>query len=150
MLEAGDPAPDVSAQNQYGETVTPDFSEPTVVYFYPEDFTGGCTIEARDFQEAYPQFREGGITVYGVSTDDVETHAEFADEEGLLYDLLADTDGALVEAFGVDAPDGRPNRRTFVLADGEVKAVYDPDRADPSGHAEEVLHDTRNECVQGG
>ncbi|WP_254272149.1 peroxiredoxin [Haloarcula marina] len=150
MLEPGDSAPSVSAQNQYGETVTPAFSDPTVVYFYPEDFTGGCTIEARDFQATLPKFREGGITVYGVSGDDVATHDEFAEEEGILFDLLADTDGGLAEAFGVDAPDGRPNRRTFVLADGEVKAVYDPDRGDPSGHAEEVLTDTRNEYVQGG
>ncbi|WP_123533059.1 peroxiredoxin [Halosimplex salinum] len=150
MLEAGDPAPEISAQNQYGDTVTPDFSEPTVVYFYPKDFTGGCTVEANDFQSALPQFREGGITVYGVSMDDVETHADFAEEEGIVFDLLADPDGEVAEAFGLDTSDGRTTRRTFVLADGEVTAVYDPDLADPEGHAREVLRDVRNEHVQGG
>ncbi|AEM56210.1 peroxiredoxin [Haloarcula hispanica N601] len=150
MLEPGAPAPKVSTQNQFGEPVSPDFEEPTVVYFYPEDFTGGCTIEARDFQEHLPQFREGGITVYGVSMDDVATHDEFAEEEGLLYDLLADPDGAVAEAFGLDTSGGRTDRRTFVLADGEVKSVYDPAPSNPEGHAEEVLHDVRNEYVQGG
>jgi len=150
MLDAGDPAPEVSATNQHGETVTPDFEGPTVVYFYPEDFTGGCTIQARDFQDHHTQFQEGGITVYGVSMDDAETHDEFAEEEGLLYDLLADPDGAVATAFGLDTSGGRTDRVTFVLADGEVKRVYDPELADPSGHAEEVLHDVRNEYVRGG
>ncbi|MBV0925000.1 peroxiredoxin [Halomicroarcula limicola] len=150
MLDAGDSAPEISAQNQHGETVSPDFSAPTVVYFYPEDFTGGCTIQARDFQEVLPEFREGGITVYGVSMDDVPTHEEFAEEEGLLFDLLADPEGTVAEAFGLDTSEGRTDRRTFVLADGEVKAVYDPELSDPSGHAEEVLNDARNEYVQGG
>lgn len=150
MLEPGDPAPEISAQNQYGDTVEPDFDEPTVLYFYPKDFTGGCTIEANDFQATLPEFREGGITVYGVSMDDVETHAEFAEEEGVLFDLLADPDGEIAEAFGVPVTGGRPDRRTFVLADGEVKAVYDPELADPDGHAREVLVDVRNEFVQGG
>jgi peroxiredoxin Q/BCP len=150
MLEPGDPAPEISAKNQYGETVTPDFTEPTVVYFYPEDFTAGCTIQARDFQETLPKFREGGITVYGISMDSVERHDEFAAEENILYDLLADPDGEVAEAFGLDISGGRTDRRTFVLADGAVKAVYDPDLSDPEGHAEEVLLDTRNEYVQGG
>jgi peroxiredoxin Q/BCP len=150
MLEPGDPAPEISAQNQYGETVTPDVTGPTVVYFYPEDFTEGCTIEARDFRETMPKFREGGIAVYGVSMDSVESHDDFAEEVGVLYDLLADPDGDIGEAFGLDTSSGRVDRYTFVLADGEVKKVYDPDRDDPEGHAKAVLVETRNEFVQGG
>jgi peroxiredoxin Q/BCP len=139
MLDAGDPAPTVSAQNQDGETVTPAFDDPTVVYFYPEDFTPGCTIEAGDFQDALPAFREAGITVYGISMDDVESHAAFADEEGLEFDLLADPDGEIATAFGLDTSDGRTDRLTFTLAGGEVVGVYDPALADPAGHAREVL-----------
>lgn len=150
MLEVGDPAPTVTARNQHGETVSLDFDDPTVLYFYPKDFTGGCTAEANDFQAALPEFREVGIGVYGVSMDGVESHAEFADEEGLVFDLLADPDGDLADAFGLDTADGRTDRRTFVLADGEVIAVYDPELADPSGHAREVLRETRNEFVRGG
>jgi peroxiredoxin Q/BCP len=150
MLEPGDSAPAVSATNQRGETVEPDFERPTVVYFYPKDFTSGCTIEANDFQSVLPEYREAGIDVYGVSMDDEQSHADFAEEEGLTYDLLADTDGELATAFGLDTSEGYTDRRTFVLAEGEVVAVYDPELADPSGHAREVLDDTRNEYVRGG
>ncbi len=150
MLEPGDPAPAVSAVNQHGETVEPSFDEPTVVYFYPKDFTGGCTIEANDFQDVLPEYREAGITIYGVSMDDADSHADFAEEEGLTFELLADTDGAVAEAFGLDTSEGYTDRLTFVLAEGEVVAVYDPELADPSGHARKVLDDTRNEFVRGG
>lgn len=149
MLEAGDPAPEVSAENQRGETVTLDFEEPTVVYFYPKDFTGGCTIQANDFQDALPEFRESEVDVYGVSLDDVETHADFAEEEGIDFDLLADPDGEVADAFGLDTSEGYTDRRTFLLADGEVVRVYDPETADPSGHAREVLTDAREEARAG-
>jgi len=149
MLGPGDAAPAVSAVNQHGETVEPAFEEPTVVYFYPKDFTGGCTIEANDFQDALPEYRDAGITVYGVSMDDAQSHADFAEEEGLSFELLADTDGAVAGAFGLDTSEGYTDRLTFVLVGGEVVAVYDPELADPSGHAREVLSDTREEYVEG-
>ena len=143
MLEAGDAAPEVTAPNQHGETVTLGFDEPTVVYFYPKDFTGGCTIEANEFEEHLPAFEGAGIHVYGVSMDDAETHADFAEEEGISFDLLADTEGEVAAAFGVDTDEGYTPRLTFLLDDGEVVAVYDPELADPSGHAQEVLEDAK-------
>lgn len=150
MLTAGDSAPSITATNQHDEQVSLSFSEPTVMYFYPQDFTGGCTVEANEFQAALPEFREMGIDVYGVSMDAVESHAEFADEEGILFDLLADPDGDIAAAFGLDTADGYTDRRTFALADDEVVSVYDPAMADPSGHAREVLTELRNKYVRGG
>jgi peroxiredoxin Q/BCP len=150
MLEPGDPAPDVTAHNQDGDAVTPNFDDPTVVYFYPKDFTGGCTIEANDFQDVYPEFEELGVTVYGVSMDDVESHADFAEAEGILFDLLADPDGTVASAFGVSTDEGHTGRVTFLLGDDEVVATYDPALADPAGHAREVLDDARTEFVVGG
>lgn len=143
MLESSEAAPEVSATNQHGETVSLSFDEPTVVYFYPKDFTGGCTIEANDFQDALPEYRDAGVGVYGVSLDDVETHADFADEEGVEFDLLADPDGELAAAFGLDTSEGYTDRVTFLLADGAVVETYDPELADPQGHAREVLDDAR-------
>jgi len=148
MLESGDPAPDVSAQNQDGETITPDFADPTVVYFYPEDFTSGCTTEAAEFQSTLPDFEEFGVTIYGVSMDDVATHADFAEEEGLRFDLLADPDGAVASAFGVSTERGFAERVTFLLAGGDIVAAYD--RVDPNGHAREVLADARRKFVVDG
>jgi peroxiredoxin Q/BCP len=141
MLESGDAAPEVSAPNQHGDTVTLDFSGPTVVYFYPKDFTGGCTIEANDFEEHRPAFEDAGVSVYGVSMDDVESHADFAEEEGVTFELLADPEGEVAAAFGVDTDEGYTDRVTFLLNDGEVVASYDPELADPAGHAQEVLED---------
>ena len=138
-LEAGDPAPDVQAANQRGETVSPDFEAPTVVYFYPRDGTPGCTLEAREFEADFDSFRQTGASVYGVSTDDVDSHREFADEEDLSFDLLADPDGDVAEAFGLEVQDDFVDRITFVLADGEVKAVVDADTMSPEGHAADVL-----------
>ncbi|WP_424017408.1 peroxiredoxin [Halorientalis pallida] len=138
MLDAGDAAPDIEAQNQDGETVTPTFAEPTVVYFYPRDGTPGCQLEARQFQDELPQFRDLGATVYGVSTDDVDSHREFADEEALDFDLLADPGGEVAAAFGLDTEGGYVERITFVLADGAVQAVVDADDVNPDGHAAAV------------
>jgi len=148
MLEPGDQAPEITARNHDSESVTLTFAEPTVVYFYPKDFTGGCTLESNEFQEAHPEFAELGVTVYGVSTDDAESHAAFADEEGLVFDLLADPDGAVASAFGVSTEGGTADRVTFLLADGAVLETYPS--VDPSGHAREVLDDARREFVVGG
>jgi peroxiredoxin Q/BCP len=138
-LDEGDPAPEVTAQNQARETVSPDFQAPTVVYFYPRDGTPGCTLEAREFEADLESFRQSEAAVYGVSTDDVDSHREFADDEGLSFDLLADPDGAVAEAFGLEVEDDFVDRITFVLADGEVQAVVDADMMEPEGHAADVL-----------
>ncbi|PSP82212.1 peroxiredoxin [Halobacteriales archaeon QS_1_68_17] len=135
-LSPGDSVPAVTATNQHGETVELSFADPTVLFFYPKDDTPGCTTEACQFDTELSTFREAGVAVYGVSTDDVESHEAFAAKHGLGYDLLADPDGELVAAFDVDASGGRADRTTYVLADGEVKRVYTGVR--PDGHAREV------------
>jgi len=138
-LEPGADAPTVEATNQRGETVALDFEEPTVLYFYPRDDTPGCTTEAEQFDAELESYRDAGVSVFGVSTDDVESHAAFAEEYELRFDLLADPEGEIAEAFGVDTSRGAAARTTFVLADGGVKAVYDG--VDPDGHARAVLSD---------
>ena len=71
-----------------------------VVYFYPQDFTSGCTLEARRFQQDLPEYAERHAAIVGISVDDVDSHAEFCDSEGLRFPLLADTDGAVSKAYG--------------------------------------------------
>lgn len=146
MLEAGDPAPDIEAPNQHGETVSPDFESPTVVYFYVEDGTPGCSTQADQFGREREAYEDAGVTVYGVSTDGVDSHHEFAESEGIDYDLLADPDGELCAAFGVPRDSqGRAERTTFVLADGEIQRVYDGVSAD--GHARDVLLDLLDDGI---
>jgi peroxiredoxin Q/BCP len=139
VVEPGDPAPDISAPNQDGDAVAPDFEGVSVVYFYPKDDTPGCTVEAEQFQRELESYREAGVTVYGVSVDDVDSHADFAAEYDLEFDLLADPDHELVEAFDVETTRGVSMRTTFVVVDGRVQAVYEG--VNPDGHARDVLKD---------
>ncbi|NEQ80245.1 MAG: peroxiredoxin [Moorea sp. SIO2I5] len=71
-----------------------------VLYFYPKDFTSGCTLEAQRFQQDLPKYIERNVQILGVSVDDVDSHAEFCDSEGLKFPLLADTDGSVSKAYG--------------------------------------------------
>lgn len=138
-LSPGDPAPEVEAPNQHGETVAPDFQDATVVYFYPEDGTPGCATEADQFARESESYDDAGVTVYGVSADSVESHREFAEAQGVDFDLLSDPDGEVMAAFDVETEGGRAARTTFVLADGEVIRVYES--VNPDGHARDVLVD---------
>ncbi len=71
-----------------------------VVYFYPKDFTSGCTLEARRFQQDLSKYLERNTQILGISVDSVDSHAEFCDSEGLKFPLLADTNGAVSKAYG--------------------------------------------------
>jgi len=138
-LEPGDSVPDVVAANQHGEQVRPDFASPTVLYFYPKDDTPGCATEASQFEDEFERYEQYGVSVYGISTDGVESHAAFAEQETLSFDLLADPDGNVAEAFGVELVDGHASRTTFVIAHNTVVGLYEGVR--PDGHAKDVLRD---------
>ncbi|NJR39134.1 MAG: peroxiredoxin [Leptolyngbyaceae cyanobacterium CSU_1_4] len=71
-----------------------------VVYFYPKDFTSGCTLEARRFQQDLPKYLTRNTQILGISADDVNSHAEFCDSEGLKFPLLADVEGKVSKAYG--------------------------------------------------
>jgi peroxiredoxin Q/BCP len=137
-LEPGDPAPAVTAVDQHGESVTPDFEGTAVIYFYVEDGTPGCATQADQFGLEADTYEAAGVTVYGVSTDGVDSHREFAAERGIDFDLLADPEGELCEAFGVERDHaGRARRTTFVIDDGEV--VRTVEGVSPDGHARDLL-----------
>jgi peroxiredoxin Q/BCP len=108
-----------------------------VLYFYPRDFTEGCTIEARGFQRDLDLFHKVGAEVVGISADNPESHAEFCGSEGLAYPLLSDPGGVISKSYGSwIAPFSQ--RHTFVIdADGILRASFVAVR--PSGHSHEVL-----------
>ncbi|MFB6284389.1 MAG: peroxiredoxin [Halobacteria archaeon] len=136
-LEEGEDAPNVVVPNQDGEELDLSFEDPTVLYFYPKDDTPGCTIEAKQFNKELESYQDAGVDVYGVSSDDTESHCNFIDKYDLEFELLADTDEEVIEAFDVGASGGYTDRVTYVLADGEVKELYED--VDPDGHPREVL-----------
>lgn len=108
-----------------------------VLFFYPEDDTGGCTREACGFRDAKEQFDMDGAAIFGVSTDDVESHRAFTEKFNLNFPLLVDSDRTICQAFGVAVEGNWADRVTFLIGkDGRVKKVWG--EVHPVGHAAEV------------
>jgi peroxiredoxin Q/BCP len=108
-----------------------------VLYFYPRDFTEGCTIEARGFQRDLELFHRAGAEVVGISADSADSHAEFCGSEALAYPLLSDPGGTVSKAYGSwMAPFSQ--RHTFLIdPEGTLRALWVGVR--PLGHSQEVL-----------
>src|SRR5208282_3755935 len=98
----GSPAPVFSLPSQEGAQVSLDQFKGkwVVLYFYPKDFTSGCTIEAHNFQRDLDKYTEKNAVIVGVSVDDVDSHKGFCAKEGLNFKLLADPRHAVVEKYG--------------------------------------------------
>jgi peroxiredoxin Q/BCP len=110
-----------------------------VLYFYPRDFTSGCTLEARGFQRDLEAYRRAGATVVGVSADDAESHASFCGSEGLAFPLLSDPGGVVSRRYGSwMAPYSL--RHTFLIDPaGILRARWVG--VNPSRHSAEVLEE---------
>ncbi|MGD1907919.1 MAG: peroxiredoxin [Leptolyngbyaceae cyanobacterium] len=108
-----------------------------VLYFYPQDFTSGCTLEAKRFKQDYEQYIARNTQILGVSTDDVASHESFCESEGLAFPLLSDPKGEVVRAYG-SWLSGRALRHTYVIdPDGILRASFLGVR--PAIHSQEVL-----------
>jgi peroxiredoxin Q/BCP len=108
------------------------------LFFYPQDRTKGCAIEARGMRDAFESFRRAGVVVLGVSTQDAESHRQFIAEEALPFDLVVDTSGEVARAFGVEVNGGRAARDTVLIDErGLVRQIWRG--VSPSDHAERVL-----------
>jgi peroxiredoxin Q/BCP len=103
MLEVGTKAPDFTLPDQNGEmhSLSDYRGSKVVLYFYPKDMTSGCTKQACAFGELYPQFREKGAVVLGVSKDTVASHKRFEEKYGLPFTLLSDPDKEVIVAYDV-------------------------------------------------
>ena len=146
MLDIGTKAPDFSLPDQNGETrsLTDYRGQKVVLYFYPKDMTSGCTKQACSFGELYPQFREKGAVVLGVSKDSVESHKRFEEEHGLPFPLLSDTGLDVIRAYDVLKPgkDGKPTKsliRTTYLIDEGGMIVKAFGGVKPSDNAAQML-----------
>lgn len=108
-----------------------------VLYFYPKDFTSGCTLEARGFQRDLMAYQAAGAQIIGVSADDPDQHASFCGSEGLTYPLLSDPGGKVSQAYGSwISPFSQ--RHTFLIdPQGVLQARWTAVR--PAGHSQEVL-----------
>ena len=143
----GQPAPDFSVLADDGRTVAlRDLrGKKVVLFFYPKDDTPGCTVEACSLRDAFPRFEGIDAVVFGVSPDDVKSHVQFREKFQLPFSLLADTDHAIADAYGVwqeKSMYGKTywgNARTTFVIDREGRIAKVFEKVKPEGHGEEVV-----------
>ncbi len=126
MLDNGSKAPPFELVDQDGRkhTLASLLADgPLILYFYPADFTPGCTKEACSFRDLHQDLMKARLRVVGVSPQDVASHRRFADQHDLNFTLLADPDKKVVKAYGLDGPLGFGVRRgTYLIGkDGVIK-----------------------------
>lgn len=114
MLEIGTTAPEFTLPDQNGQmrSLSDYRGQKVILYFYPKDMTSGCTSQACNFRDRYPQFQEKGAVVLGVSKDTVESHKRFEEKQGLPFTLLSDTELEVITAYDVRkiGKDGKPTK----------------------------------------
>lgn len=147
MLKEGDKAPAFKGKNQDGKAVKlGDFKgQKLALYFYPKDDTPGCTKQACSLRDGFAELKKAGIEVVGVSIDDEKSHQKFISKYELPFDLIADTDKSIVEAYGVWGEKSMygkkymgTHRKTFLIDEkGKIVKIFD--KVKVSEHADEVL-----------
>ena len=152
LLKAGDSAPNFEAKAHNGTplSLTTLKGKFVIVYFYPRDGTPGCTAEAKGFAKQSSNLESAGAVVIGVSSDDAESHREFADEYGLPFYLVADTERTVAQAYGVGSFLGMTSRVTFLIDPKGIIAKVYPD-VSPKDHAQELLKDIHSKlgtCIE--
>jgi len=144
MIKIGQQAPEFELPDNNGDIVKLiDFREKknVVLFFYPKDFTGGCTAEACSFRDSYEDFTDAGAEVIGISSDDVISHRKFSERYKLPFILLSDKGGKVKNLFGVknDLFGLLAGRVTFVInKEGIVIKVFDS-QVNFTGHSSEAL-----------
>jgi peroxiredoxin Q/BCP len=134
MLEKGDKAPDFKGINQNGEEIAlaQFIGKKIVLYFYPKDTTPGCTAESCNLNDNYAFWQNKGFEVIGVSPDSIASHKKFKEKYGLKFNLIADTEKEILQAFGAWGEKknyGRTNmgviRTTFIIDEkGVIEEVF--------------------------
>ncbi|MCD8281985.1 MAG: thioredoxin-dependent thiol peroxidase [Prevotella sp.] len=148
-MKTGDKVPEVLGRDEDGREVRfDDFKgRKLVLYFYPKDLTSGCTAQACNLRDNYETLRGEGYEVVGVSVNDGKTHRKFIEKNNLPFRLIADTEHALAELFGVWGEKkmcGRSYmgtlRTTFIIGeDGTIERVIGPKEIKTGNHAAQIL-----------
>ncbi len=142
---AGEKAPAFTLPSQDGSPISLEQNRGkwVVLYFYPKDFTSGCTLEAHNFQRDIAKYRKANAVVLGVSLDSVDSHKGFCAKEGLDFKLLSDADHAVTKEYGslTNVKDQEYAARNTFLIDpsGVVRKVYL--KVNPATHSVELLAD---------
>jgi thioredoxin-dependent peroxiredoxin len=139
----GAPAPSFNLTTNEGKQVSlGDFKGKWVVlYFYPKDFTSGCTLQARNFQKDLAKYDAANAVILGVSVDTAESHKEFCAKEGLNFKLLSDTDAKVSDQYGsvMDYNGAKLSARNTFIIDPQGKVAKVFEKVKVGGHSDEVL-----------
>jgi len=139
----GASAPDFKLTSNEGKQVSlKDYRGKWIVlYFYPKDFTSGCTLEAHNFQRDQAQYDKLGAVIIGVSVDTADSHKSFCTKEGLSFKLLSDTDATVSNQYGsvMEYNGAKLSARNTFIVDPSGKIAKEFIGVKPGGHSEEVL-----------
>lgn len=141
MPKVGDTAPVFSGTDQDGKQFNlADLIGKKIVllYFYPKDFTGGCTKEACGFRDRMGEFETNNIAVVGVSYDSADSHKKFIEKYNLNFPLVADPDGKIIETYDVKMPIARMSKRVSFLIGLDGKIVHVTNAMNPQTHFDEM------------
>lgn len=146
-LKVGDKAPAFEGINQEGKTISlSDFSgKKLILYFYPKDNTPGCTAEACNLNDNYNAWLDKGFEVVGVSPDSEQSHQKFRDKFGLKFDLIADTDKEILQAYGAWGEKSMYGKKymgvlrtTFVIDEnGTIQEIFE--KVKTKDHTNQIL-----------
>ena len=148
QLNEGDLAPDFNFKDSNNKTIrlSKFLGKRIVIYFYPRDFTPGCTTEASEFSNQFNKYREHDIMIIGISPDDEKSHEKFREKMNIPFLLASDTNHQISQEYGVYGPKkfmGKEtmgvNRTTFLIdKDGKIEKIFN--KVKPNGHSIEVLN----------
>ncbi len=151
MLKVGQKAPQFTLPDQDGKKISlKDYlGKVVVLYFYPKDMTSGCTKEACDFRDEFPNFRKLNIEVIGISKDSIKSHQNFIAKHNLPFTLLSDEEIKVVDKYDVwkeKSMYGRKymgiERTTFLIdEDGKILKIYE--KVKVNGHVENIIKDLK-------
>ncbi|MEG0250558.1 MAG: thioredoxin-dependent thiol peroxidase [Peptostreptococcus sp.] len=148
-MNIGDKAPDFTLQDKDGKNVS--LSEykgkKVILYFYPKDSTPGCTMQACNFRDNYPQIKEKGAEVIGISKDGIKSHTNFANKHELPFILLSDPETEVIQKYGVWKEKkmfGKTymgvERTTFLIdEEGNIVDIMDGKKMKATTNADDVL-----------
>jgi len=139
-LKVGDKAPDIEAETYGGDKIKlSDYRgrKTVALYFYPKDYTGGCTKEACSIRDGMSDLEKLDVQVLGVSTDSVKSHEGFKEKHSLNFPLLSDKNKDIIKSYGVVSDSGSARRETFLIdKSGVIRYIWM--KVNTAEHADEI------------
>src|SRR5690606_30607980 len=139
-LSIGQTAPTVTLPDQDGQEHTLPNNQWTLIYFYPQDATPGCTTDACGIRDNYEQLTQF-VQVYGISKDSVESHKAFSQKYHLQFPLLSDTEKTALQAYGAWENEATLRISYIINPENQIVKVYP--NVNPTQHAQEILEDIK-------